>query len=204
MELTTQELIIVLAIIIFASGTLSFFFRSLIKIFLSIGIIFCIFTIGFCWLPEQIENIKNGNTTPEEIIDNIKNSDEVTGIQDTITQVGDYVDENKDGWIDSITSTGNKIFGDKTKYVYELDTDLSTGYDWIAIVGDSSVITGKKEFKQIGKDENIGKTVFTFEGLKQGETLVAFKYKNSEDNVMKTVKIKLIVDSELKITKETA
>ena len=111
MSLTNQELFMLLlsiACVVMAAG---FIFRSFIKIAASIAICCLIFGVGFGWLPEQIEKIKNGETTINEVINGVVDDIPMDEIKNKIEEGGDYIEANKESWIESLKTAWEKILG---------------------------------------------------------------------------------------------
>lgn len=114
MNLTTKEMIILVLAIIVLGSILSFIFKSAIKLIVAGTLIVSIWTIGFEWLPYQIDRIKNDNVTIDQIVDEVVNDYNESGIGDKIDDAintgNEWVDQNKDGWIDAAQSLFDKIF----------------------------------------------------------------------------------------------
>ena len=130
MNLTTQELVILLVLIIAIGGVLAFLFKSAIKIVVT-GVLICaLWVVGFEWLPTKWEQIQKNEITPGELVGEIKNTIvseyEDSGLENTIDNAievgGAWIDENKDSWIDSFHSLIQKLTG---TYIEPEETPLN-------------------------------------------------------------------------------
>lgn len=115
LNLTTQELVILLVLIIGLGILFGFLFKSAIKIIIGIVLIMVIWAVGFNWLPEQVDRITNGEATINDVAGEVINDFNESGIPEsvgnTLNNVGEYVDEHKDSWIDSFFSLIDKLTG---------------------------------------------------------------------------------------------
>lgn len=115
LNLTTQELVILLIFIIGLGILFGFLFKSAIKIIIGIVLIAVIWAVGFNWLPEQVDRITNGEATINDVAGEVINDFNESGIPEsvgnTLNSVGEYVDEHKDSWIDSFFSLIDKLTG---------------------------------------------------------------------------------------------
>ena len=115
LNLTTQELVILLILIIGLGILFGFLFKSAIKIIIGIVLIMVIWAVGFKWLPEQVDRITNGEATINDVAGEVINDFNESGIPEsvgnTLNNVGEYVDEHKDSWIDSFFSLIDKLTG---------------------------------------------------------------------------------------------
>lgn len=115
LNLTTQELVILLIFIIGLGILFGFLFKSAIKIIVGIVLIAVIWAVGFNWLPEQVDRITNGEATINDVAGEVINDFNESGIPEsvgnTLNNVGEYVDEHKDSWIDSFFSLIDKLTG---------------------------------------------------------------------------------------------
>ena len=106
-SLTTKELIILSAIIILGFIILGSIFKTLFRVMLAIAATIVLFSIGFFWLPNKVEQIRAGETTPGEVITNAdRNRQEMA---ESVKQGVDYIDENKQGWIEAFDSLYGKL-----------------------------------------------------------------------------------------------
>lgn len=119
MNLTTKEAFILVFAIVVLGVILSAIFKSAIKLIVAGMLILSIWVVGFEWLPYQIDRIKNGDATVDEIVDEVVNDYNESGIgekiDDTISAGTEWVNQNKEGWIDAAQSLFNKIFGQATE-----------------------------------------------------------------------------------------
>ena len=101
-------LLVIIAVIFAVAGCI---FKTAIKVFLTISVICLICSFGFGWLPEQFEQVKNGDKTTNEVINEvIGDADKVFDEAGNMINVTvDYVDENKDEWLDSLESLFEKL-----------------------------------------------------------------------------------------------
>lgn len=122
-------LLVIIAVIFAVAGCI---FKTAIKVFLTISVCCLICSIGFGWLPEQFDQVKNGDKTTNEVINEvIVDADKVLNeAGDVFNVTVDYVEENKDEWLDSLESLFVKLadwintMGQENK---ETNTDNTTG-----------------------------------------------------------------------------
>lgn len=130
MNLTTKEMIILVLAIVVLGSILSFIFKSAIKLIVAGTLIVSIWAIGFEWLPYQIDRIKNGDATVDQIVDEVVNDYNESGIGDKIDDAintgTEWVDQNKDGWIEAAQSLFDKIFNSSKQDTEDSDVSDNT------------------------------------------------------------------------------
>lgn len=113
----TKTLLIVLTIIvILISGVYAFIKRG-IKFALCIVAIFIIFTIGFIWLPKQVDRVLSGEMTVKEVIECIKNEDGC-GIKESMNEGADLIEDKYNEFKEKIAENDN-IENDEDKKIDE-------------------------------------------------------------------------------------
>lgn len=76
---------VIMAIIVVAIGVLlSKVFECSIRLVIAVCIVVALIGIGFYWLPSVIDNILNGGTTVEEVVDGTVNDFGNSGITEAI------------------------------------------------------------------------------------------------------------------------
>lgn len=109
MNLTLQELIILIIVIAVISSIIISIIKCSLKIFATGAIILVLFS-GFTWLPELIANW-TGTEPPIQEVDPQFNF----GVDNTVSVIVDdsmqFIDKHKDSWIASAQSLWNKITG---------------------------------------------------------------------------------------------
>lgn len=104
MEFTSMDIFWILITIAGIFAIVGFVFRKILKLALAVAIILTISGIGFGWLPEQMEKVKNGETTVNEVVGE---AGEI--VSNRINEGKDFVENNKEGWLDGFTSAWEKV-----------------------------------------------------------------------------------------------
>ena len=100
-----------------------------------------------------------------------------------------------------------EVVADEKDFVITMSGNPTTGYDWIFAVGDETLVAIEQEFLTGGDIDKIagveptaepitgagGLFVFTIKGLKPGETVLAFEYKQPWDDESTVVGLTYIV-----------
>lgn len=73
-EFTPMDYFWILLTIALICTIVGIIFRSILKVALTIALLFLIASIGFGFIPEQIGKIQNGETTSSEVINELGNS----------------------------------------------------------------------------------------------------------------------------------
>ena len=79
-EMTPQEICNMLVIIAFIVFFFGFITKVFFKVAVMIALVCCLFAFGFGWLPEQLEKIKNGDLTVDEIVNSVSDSLDVDNL----------------------------------------------------------------------------------------------------------------------------
>ena len=109
MDLTLQELVILIVLIAVVASVIVAIIKSSIKI-ACIGLVVFVLFSGFTWLPEKIAEITGSDPITDEEIQQIQ--DEANGVVEDIYNTGkDFYDENKDSWISAAESLWQKLTG---------------------------------------------------------------------------------------------
>lgn len=74
--LTSQEMLIFVVGVVIVVLLIGLVFKSLIKFAIVVAMCVLIFGVGFGWLPQKMEEIKNGTTTPGEVVNELIPSNE--------------------------------------------------------------------------------------------------------------------------------
>lgn len=113
LNLTTQEMlaaVFVLILIIMILGTI---FRRVLKLVLSIGLIVITFFISTCWLPGKITQLMKGDIDTTQIVEELNEKYNETGLPNPIESIKEStdgeIDWSLDGWKDSYSSLYDKI-----------------------------------------------------------------------------------------------
>ena len=134
MEFTPQEIIVTVVVIALAIIIIGFIFKTIFKIAVVASVCVLIFGIGFGWLPAQLESLREGRKTGEDLVnevgENIENKIEeynlisiFDGIIVTVTNHQTY--EEIWNTISSVASkTWNYFFASEQD-----DTDVDEGID---------------------------------------------------------------------------
>lgn len=129
MNLTTKEAFILVFAIIILGVILSSIFKSAIKLIVAGMLILSMWVVGFEWLPYQIDRIKNGDATVDQIVDEVVNDYNESGIgdkiDDTINSGTEWVNQNKEGWIEAAQSLLHKLFNPTTPEPEESDNSVT-------------------------------------------------------------------------------
>lgn len=104
MEFNSMDIFWILITIAGIFAIVGFVFRKILKLALAVAIILTISGIGFGWIPEQMERVENGETTVNEVIDEAGSI-----ISNKINDSKDYVENNKEGWLEGFTSAWKKV-----------------------------------------------------------------------------------------------
>ena len=83
-------ILITIAIVVTIVG---FVFRKILKVALVIAALSIIASIGFGFIPEQAEKIKNGEATTSDVANDLGNH-----IEEKIEEGTQYIEDNKDAW----------------------------------------------------------------------------------------------------------
>ena len=87
-------------------------------------------------------------------------------------------------------------------YFVKLEASPSTGYEWQYSILNDSIVKVIKKDNMKESDDKITE-VYEIKGLKEGSTLVTFRYVNdSEDKVGIKENVEVIVDSNLNVSKK--
>lgn len=121
---TIEEVIVLLIILgIFISLAICLI-KGLFKVALSIFIVAVLFGFGFGWLPGQLEAIKNGEKTKEQVINETFTTETLNTSLNTSQE---YYEKNKDNLFTTIesafTKLGNIVFPNDTQ---EPDSGIET------------------------------------------------------------------------------
>ena len=101
----------------------------------------------------------------------------------------------------------NKNIGDNKDYQNNeiiLNTNGGVPYTWEYKIENPNIVRLKDKFSDVKNPEVSGGPVelhYIFKGLKKGETIITFEYKNFTNNIIdETKKYKVFVDKNLKLT----
>lgn len=103
-EFTPMDYFWILLTIALICTIIGIIFRSVLRVALTIALLFLIASIGFGFIPEQIGRIQNGETTSGEVINELGNS-----IGNKVEEGVQYIEDNKESIVDSFMSTWNKV-----------------------------------------------------------------------------------------------
>ena len=104
-EFTPIDIFWILITVAAVFAVIGFVFKGILKFALAISVISLIFGIGFGWVPNQLEKVKNGEKTMNEVVGEANNA-----ISEKIEEGTIYIEENKDGVIESFVSAWEKVF----------------------------------------------------------------------------------------------
>ena len=102
MNLTIKELIILIVAVSLIASLVTGIIKHSLRIVLTVAIIAFLFS-GFTWLPEKVKEWTESGIEPEDI-------NEV--VDATKEGINDFIEKDKDGWIESAKSLWNKIVGE--------------------------------------------------------------------------------------------
>lgn len=83
------------------------FFKTMLKLAIVAAVCIMVFGVGFGWLPQKMEEIRNGTTTPGEVINEILPTNEVLNqAENTYNQVHNTITDPvlQQNIIDTISS----------------------------------------------------------------------------------------------------
>lgn len=120
MDLTNQEIFMLLFSIACIMVIVGFIFTTIFKFAVSAALCCLLFGIGFGWLPEQMERIKNGDTTVNEVLNEAMNEIPVNEIKNGIEEGSDYIKDHADSWLESLKTAWEKVLGTYEKPTEEI------------------------------------------------------------------------------------
>jgi len=104
---TIEEVIALLVIGLIVVSFVVLLIKGMIKVAIVLLVGAILFGFGFGWLPEQMEAIKNGEKTQEQVINEAFTGDTISESLDTTKE---YYEENKETIGSIVESAFNKVY----------------------------------------------------------------------------------------------
>lgn len=108
-SLTTQELVVLVFIIVAIASIVGLIVRKSIKLIATITTIFVLASLLVFWAPAKVQKLMNGETTVQETIDDVKNGKENASFGNAIKSGANYIDDNYVSWGEALNSLVKKF-----------------------------------------------------------------------------------------------
>lgn len=107
MLFTPEEIMVLFVIGFIIISIIVFIIKKMFLAAISVCLAIFLFGFGFGWLPEQIDSVKNGEKTSEEVINDAFTTDT---LYNSFNEASDYYQQNKDGIWNTVSGTFDKLY----------------------------------------------------------------------------------------------